>query len=189
MIDRSKFRLMPLVEKPDANQSYILSQMIAWATARRALMNSEWPACCYVHDAQLDIYRMTCLDRWGIWLCEVRAKHEGELDLAGRAYTWLLPMLKLIKTPVITEGWRGESVSIDSLKLNLASIADDVLLKHKNSEQYQRVRRRGCDEFLNSQEWNDAIQPLFSIELAPQRGLAGRAIEQGQDELKQRSLL
>lgn len=169
MIDPKNARQMPIIARPDTNQAYILTQMMAWATARRAWMNPLWPAAgwrCYM---SLDLYRLTCLDKWGIWTVEVRALHSNGADLTGRAYHTLLTHLTLTKIGVETDLRAAEPSTADSLKSDLAQDADALILKRKDSERYQRTRRQGHNEFLDSPSWLAEVVPLFSLELAPQQ--------------------
>lgn len=169
MIDPKNMRQMPIIARPDSNQQYILTQMMAWATARRARMNPLWPAAgwrCYM---SLDLYRLTCLDRWGIWMCEVSALHKNGADLTGRDYHTILTRLTLTKIGVETDFWADETSTADSLKADLAQDAESLILKHKDSEHYQRTRRAGHNEFLDSAVWFADVVPLFSLELAPER--------------------
>lgn len=170
-------RQMPRLDHLDANQVYILSQMRAWATERRALLNPDWPPSCFRKYMSLDLYRMACLDRWGVWLVDVHARHANGCDFTGRAYTMLLVHLKLIKTSVETDQWASEASTADGLKTDLAAVAGALILTRKASEHYQRVRRAGRDEYLNGPDWLEQVTPLFTIELAPPRELASRTIE------------
>lgn len=167
MIDPKNAHQMPRIERPDSNQQYILTQMLAWATARRAWMNPEWPAAGFRCYMSLDLYRLSCLDKWGIWTVEVRARHRNGADLTGRAYHNIITHLKLTKLGVETELWAAEPSTADSLKADLAQDAESLILKRKDSEHYQRIRRAGHNEFLDSPAWAAEVVPLFSLELAP----------------------
>lgn len=167
MIDPKNARQMPRIERPDSNQQYILTQMMGWATARRAWMNPAWPAAGFRCYMSLDLYRLTCLDKWGIWTVEVRAQHRNGADLTGRDYHTIITHLKLTKIGVETELWADESSTADSLKSDLAQDADSLILKRKDSEHYQRTRRAGHNEFLDSPAWMAEVVPLFTLELAP----------------------